>query len=378
MNNQRAGARAERQKTKNSVKRITRDLYLVDYQNEYYLDELLETGVSSIAGLVAFAAQKFNLGTKTLAPGDEQGAGCTTFESFTETGDHILARNFDFRRASCFVVWTHPKNGYASMGVVDNNFMLYGQKRLPVGKRNVNRVLLAPYCCVDGINEQGLAIAVLQIKAAATKQTDKSKKDITTTAMIRGVLDTCKDTDEAVAFIKRYNMHDSLYTNYHYQIIDRRGKSVVVEYINNVMHVYQRGSEQYPVTGSVYENDGLKSQYVSNFCITSHTPGFKAIEHGRDRIGAVTKVLREKGEVLSEMDAMTLLSHVRLNYQHDRYPWRVLALWSAVYNVTAGTLKIAAHLDYSKVFTFCIDRPQEILKTEAVENSPYEPVEWQH
>ncbi len=378
MINSRAGARAERKKTKDSVKRITRDLYLVDYQNEYYLDELLESGVSSIAGLVAFTAKKFNLGKKTLALGNEKGAGCTTFESYTENGDHILARNFDFRHASCFVVWTHPKNGYSSMGVVDNNFMLYGQRYLKVGKRNVNRVLLAPYCCVDGINDQGLSIAVLQIRAAATKQTDKSKKDITTTAMIRGVLDTCKDVGEAVEFIKKYNMHDSLFTNYHYQIIDRSGRSVVVEYINNAIHIYEKGSEKYPVAGSVYENDGLKSQYVSNFCITSDTAGFKAVEHGQDRIRAVTDVLREKNETLSEMDAMTLLSHVRLNYKPDQYPWQVIALWSAVYNVNAGTMKIAANMDYSKVFTFSIEKPLEILKTESVENSPYEPVEWEH
>ena len=377
MNNRRA-AKAERKQTEKTVKRVTQDLYLVDYRNEYYLDELLESGVSSIAGLVAFTAKKFNLGKKTLALGDEKGAGCTTFESYTEDGDHILARNFDFRHASCFVVWTHPKNGYASMGVVDNNFMGYGQKYMKVGKRNVHRVLLAPYCCVDGMNDQGLSIAVLQIKAAATKQTDKSKKDITTTAMIRGVLDTCKNVEEAVEFIKSYNMRDSLFTNYHYQIIDKSGRSVVVEYINNDIHVYEKGSEKYPVAGSVYENDGLKSQYVSNFCITSDKAGFKAVEHGQDRIEAVKRVLREKNEILSEMDAMTLLSSVRLNYKPVQYPWMVIALWSAVYNVNAGTLKIAANMDYSKVFTFSLDKPQEILKTESVENSPYEPVEWDH
>lgn len=93
--------------------------------------------------------------------------------------------------------------------------------------------------------------------------------------MIRAVLDTCADVDGAIDLIKSYNMHDSLWTNYHYQIVDAHGRSVIVEYIDNVLHIYERGSDKYPVTGSVYEDDGLNRQYAANFSLTKDIGSFK-------------------------------------------------------------------------------------------------------
>ena len=366
-------AAALRRETKNTIKRLDENIYLMDYRNDYFIDELLETGVSSIGDLVAFAVKKFNV---DFTVGSQQGSGCTSFEAHNPDGDHMLCRNFDFKAAPCFVVWTHPKGHYESIGVVDNNFMLYGQKHLKY-KKGSSKALLAPYCCVDGMNECGLSIAVLQIRAAATKQTDKSKKNITTTAMIRGVLDTCKDVDEAVEFISSYNMIDSLFTNYHYQICDSTGRSVVVEYINNELKVYERNSGKYPEKGSVYEDDGLDYQYVCNYTITKEIGDFKAEQHGEDRTDAVKKVMNEKKCILTETEAMDLLSYVRLDYDHPKYPWFIIALWSAVYNNNRGTLTLAAGTDYSRVYTFDVKKPLEILKKESID-TVYPKGNWQY
>ena len=224
-----------------SVKRLDNNIYLLDYKNDYHLPELLDRGVKSIGDLMAFAADSLTLGLRVFRPGTDRGAGCTTFETYTPEGAHLLARNFDFKTAPCFVVWTHPESGYSSLSVVDNNFMGYGTS-WPVRHFNSYRVLLAPYCCVDGMNEKGLAIAVSQLRAKATNQNEYGKKGITTTALIRAILDTCADVDEAVNLIKKYNMHDSLWTDYHYQIIDAHGRSVTADYIDNVLHIYERGN----------------------------------------------------------------------------------------------------------------------------------------
>ena len=79
---------------------------------------------------------------------------------------------------------------------MDTSFMVYGST-LRYNLLNSYCVLVAPYCCMDGINEKGLAIAVLHMRAKATDQKDSSKKVITTTAMIRAVLDTCASPTSA-------------------------------------------------------------------------------------------------------------------------------------------------------------------------------------
>ncbi|MBR2730424.1 MAG: linear amide C-N hydrolase [Clostridia bacterium] len=371
------GLKNNRLATIRSARKLDDNLYLLDYRSNYHLPELMERGVSSIGELMAFAADALTFGFRLFKPGTDEGAGCTTFDAFTPEGKHLLARNFDFKTAPCFVVWTHPDNGYASVSVVDNNFMAYGTS-LRFHRFNSYRALLAPYCCVDGMNEKGLAIAVLQLRAKATNQKDPCKKDITTTAMIRAVLDTCANIDEAVALIKKYNMHDSLWTNYHYQIVDASGRSTVVEYIDNVLHVYERGSAACSVEGSVYEDDGLQQQYAANFSLTKEIGAYQIEQHGADRAEAVKSVLRAKDGVMTELDAMALLSHVKLDYKHTKYPWNVVALWSAVYNTGDGTMKIAANKDYRKIYTFSISTPCKVLDRESIDHSPYPDVKWSH
>ncbi len=363
--------------TLRSVKKLDNNIYLLDYRNDYHLPELLNKGVSSIGELTAFTANALTLGLRLFKPGTDQGAGCTTFEAYTAEGNHLLARNFDFKTAPCFVVWTHPDHGYASVSVVDTNFMAYGNA-LRLHRLNRYRALLAPYCCVDGMNEKGLVIAVSQLRAKATNQKNPGKKDITTTAMIRAVLDTCANVDEAVALFREYNMHDSLWTNYHYQIIDASGRSVVIEYIDHTMHVYERGSSAYPVSGSVFEDDGLKLQYAANFSLTKDIGSFQIEQHGEDRIEAVKAVLRAKDGILSEPEAMDLLSYVKLNYKHDKYPWSVNALWSAVYNTDAGTLKLVGNMDYKHIYTFSIHEPCKVLAHESIDHSAYPDTKWSH
>lgn len=354
-------------KTMKSVVRLDHNIYLLDYKNEYYLDELLESGVKSIGELIGFAAKKMTLGVNLFETGDGD-CGCSTFEAHTPEGDHIMGRNFDFKEAPCFVLWTHPENAYASVSVVDCNFMVYGDKHNRPKAFNSAQALLAPYCCVDGINEKGLAIAVLQIRTPATNQQNPEKKDITTTSMIRAVLDKCATVDEAIDFIKQYNMHDSLFTCYHYQLVDKE-KSVVVEYVNNELYIIDNKSE-------LYENDGVGLQYVTNFYVKRNHGDEKSEEHGQDRGKYILNTLRQKNGVMTEMEAMDLLSRVKLSYQHPKYPWKIVALWSSVYNTATPTLKIAANTDYKNIYTFSPNDPYQVLKKEELEDE-YK-IEWEY
>ena len=367
-----------RKETRNSFKELDEHIHLLDYKNNYDVDAVIKNGISNIGELITFMVKRSHFKEKDFTIGEAKGGGCSSFNAFTPEGDHIMGRNFDFKVAPCLVLWTHPKNHYASVSVVDDNFLTYGEKRHKFNKNRTAQLLLAPYCCVDGVNEMGLSIAVLQIRAKATKQTDSNKPNICTTAMIRCVLDTCKDVDEAIEFIKGYNMHDSLFCCYHYQISDKSGRSVVVEYIDNVLHIYEKNSEKYGIDGSVYEGDNLSKIYVTNYSVTKDIGSFKIEQHGMDRAEAIIEVLKNKNEVLTEIEAMDLLNYVKLDYDHPKYPWRIEALWSAVYNSTKATLKIAAHTDYSRIYNFSATEPMKVLSTDSITESAYPVKEWDY
>ena len=170
---------------KGKFEKLDANTYALQYENDYALDIVLGQGVKNIMELAVLLQKHFHTqkGELKMHGG---GFACTTFNAFTKDGQHILARNFDYKDAPSIVVRTAPENGYKSVAMTDTNVLLYGDK---LGeKKNRNRLLLAPYACMDGINEKGLAIAVLEIKTKATHQRT-GKKNLTTTVMIRAVLD---------------------------------------------------------------------------------------------------------------------------------------------------------------------------------------------
>ncbi len=323
---------------KGKLKRLDKNIFLLRYDNDYALDMLLERGVKSIGDLGVTIQKHFGAHKGDIKM-NGGGFACTTFNAFTENGEHFLARNFDYKDAPCVVVWTAPKNGYKSIAVTDTNVMLYGKK---LGeKENINRLLMAPYACMDGMNEKGLAIAVLELKTKATKQ-ETGKTPITTTVAIRAVLDKCATVEEAVELFKKYDMHDSLFACYHYQITDASGKSVVIEYINNEMNV-------------LYPED--KYQYLLNFYATPNTPIEKGFGYTRE------KWLHEEFEatnhIMSEERAMQILERVKLYYKHKR-GYMITSLWSAIYNMNSKKVLFCAGMDYKTKYTFGVELPEDM------------------
>lgn len=315
---------------------LDNNIYLLKYENDYGLEKLLDKGVGNIMELVSFVQKHFKLNNGEVNMGGK-GFACTTFNAFTENNEHILARNFDYKEAPCVVVWTEPKNGYKSIAVTDTNVMLYGSKHQSLSNvENRNRLLMAPYACMDGINEKGLAIAVLEIKTKATKQ-ETGKKKIVTTAMIRAVLDKCATVDEAVELFKQYDMHDSLFCNYHYHIIDASGKSIIIEYVNNIMSLIKPED---------------KSQYCMNFFWSEGGDNSKGFGYTRQKY--VKAAFEETNGVMSEEYAMNLLNKCQLNYKHKR-GYMITSLWSAVYNCEKKTMNLCANMEYDKEYNFTLD-----------------------
>lgn len=70
----------------------------------------------------------------------------------------------------------------------------------------------APYMAMDGINEKGFSIGVLEIKSKATKQ-NTGKKPIITTVAIRASLDKCETENEAMKLLSEVTL------NYQHEIL---------------------------------------------------------------------------------------------------------------------------------------------------------------
>jgi len=329
-----------------TVKQVDKNIWTVVYKGSYGLDEMLEKGIPGIGGIVRFT-QKYIHSRQVFLNPFVKDFGCSTFNTRTPQNDVILGRNFDYKDSVCIVVWTAPENGYRSMTVTLGAFLLYGKKwQNPEKLKNHIRMMGAPYCCMDGVNEKGLAIAVLEIKTKPTKQ-KTGKKPITTVTAIRAVLDKCKNVDEAIELLKKYDMRDLIFANYHYQIADAEGNSVIIEYVNNEMKVIRQ----------THKDENLK---LTNYFLTEGGDNRK--EMGRDRYKRIDDTLCECGHHISEEDAMKLLESCKLCYHHQYLPHMVVTVWSNVYNCAKKTMKICSGMNYDDMYEFSLDEPGKVKK----------------
>ena len=337
-----------KQLTLDSFKRIDDNLWIMEYKCDYGLDELLEKGCSNIMDAVKFLQKKVK--TAGLMPNPTHGGfACSTYNAKNENGEYIFARNFDYKKAPCVVCWTTPEKGYKSVSVIDSTFFIHGTEHFALkDKEKPYRIMGAPYMAMDGINEKGFSIGVLEIKSKATKQ-NTGKKPIITTVAIRAALDKCSTVDEAIELFSSFDMHDSLFINYHYQLADAEGNSAIIEYVNNNMHVIRQQKK----------DDNL---ILTNYFLTKG--GDNHDGRGYDRYNRIRDKLKATDGVLTENEAMRLLSRCRLNYIHPLLKHEVITLWSAVYNCNQKSMLLCAGMDYSKKYRFSVDKPGEITEVE--------------
>lgn len=339
-------AKKAQEETLSTLKQIDNNVWIMNYKCSYGLDGILKQGTKGIMDAVRFLQKEVKF--PSLVPDtDKDGFACSTFNAKTPEGDYILGRNFDYKAAPCLVCWTAPQNGYRSMSVVDTTFFIHGTKYFPMAKaKNHLRALAAPYTSMDGINEKGFSIAVLEIKSKATKQ-NTGKTPFITTVAIRAVLDKCATVKEALELFASYDMQDLLGINYHYQLADAEGNSAIIEYVDNKMVV-------------ISQEEGKENLMLTNYFLT---PGGDNHDgRGYDRYEKIETTLKANNGTLTEDEAMKLLSEVTLHYQHKTLKHMVITLWSAVYNCKEKSMLLCAGMDYDTEYKFYVDRPCEVIK----------------
>lgn len=310
-----------------SVRKLEDGLYYMEYDGDYGFEEFLNKGgASSESEMAAYLISFMSGGFWKETPEDVSlDFGCSALTTDTSEGT-IMGRNFDWegKNGATMIVHTKPSDGYESYSTTWLDFLGFGEGFAPESFGDKYMAIAGVYVPLDGINEKGLCVADLLAGDNDTTNQQTEKPDLTTTSAIRLLLDKASTVEEAVNLLSEYDMHSSIGTSHHLAISDASGKSVVVEYINNVMTVTDT-----PAVTNHYLSEGAK-QGVGN-------------EESHKRF---EKLLSTKANISDVMDMKDCLEDV--SYDNETQ-------WSIVYNLDEKTLDFYFHRDYESSYSYTIN-----------------------
>lgn len=300
--------------------------YQMTYYGDYGFDEFLEVGASSDKDIEKFVTKRLlkgmpiNLGVT--------GDGCTAFVTKNEKGEVLYGRNFDFLYAPSLQLYTEPQNGYKSVSTVNLSFAGYSEDYLPDGSLfDKFLTLAAPFLPFDGMNEKGVAIALLAVPEAEPPY-DSNKITLNTTTAIRLVLDHASTVEEAVELLRDYNIYFSGDIECHYLIADASGRSVIVEFYDGELQIVEAETD-YQIATNFIAYNGLNIG-----------EGFTEFE----RYDMVEKELSDNNGILNENDVISLLAKVGVrDGEVDKLQW------SVIYNLTTGDVRLFIHRDTNNI-----------------------------
>ncbi len=307
----------------------SKNIAYLDFPTDYKFASLLENGIRSNAELASYMAARYpnmNIDFGGI------GYGCSAFAKGT-----VYGRNFDMSddaAGACIILHTAPKDGYASYSTVNLGFLgindigVFDEKTAVSGiESGTSPLLFAPYLPLDGINEKGLAVSILQLNYPEIHENDK-KTNLTSTTMIRYILDKAANVDEALALFESVNLHTDGYA-YHYLIADKSGKSAAVEYVNNALAVKREHHTA-----------------VANMFVTEEALGFygkDAPDDSYTRMGNIDSAILKYGEDISNPD--NALDAVKKGaWQNTRY--------SIVYDLSENNIRYTFGGDFDKIHLF--------------------------
>ena len=217
-----------------------RYLYSMEYKAAYDLDDVIDSDLDSNSKLLNYIIGRVGKGLpiklKSSQVKDDSGNmavfNCTSFQVASAEGDGFLyGRNYDYFKNPTMVTFSHPKNGYASIGVSDMSHFGYKLDKLPGSFFSKVLCLASIYAPVDGINEKGLCTSIMALpKQPAQQNTGKHK--VGTSVIMRLWLDRCATVEEALELVGRLDVcHDvEVGSGYHYMVADASGDCAVVEF----------------------------------------------------------------------------------------------------------------------------------------------------
>lgn len=192
-------------------------------------------------------------------------------------------------------------------------------------------LLLTPYIPLDGINSAGLAICVLQLDFSEIHESG-ANVDMTSTTIIRNVLDNAKNVDEAIEIFKNCNLNTDGYA-YHYMVGEASGKSAVIEFVDNEIIVE-------------YKTDDI--QVCANTYVTDEGIAFYKDANSADSINRMNAIINSAKASNFNMTVENAFSALKAASNSN-------TRWSIVYNLTDKTMDIAINANFNKNFSFSFE-----------------------
>lgn len=256
--------------------------------------------------------------------------GCSTIQTRNSKGEVLFGRNFDWETSEALILQANPDDAYASIATVNLDFIQSGTS-IPLDQLPDDVLAkVAMYAPLDGMNEKGLAVSVNMIQDGDVIAQNGKNQNLTTTTAIRLLLNKAANVEEAIALLQEYNLHSSLGMMIHYAIVDAAGNHVVVEYVNNEMHVIET-----PVVTNFYLSPGEKQNIGS------------AESHERYRLLMEQLEQKETMDMLQVKDALDRVSK-------DNFTQNASTEWSIVYNLQTLEVHYYHRENYDKRFVFNI------------------------
>ena len=328
--------------------------WTLDVHGDYRLDQMLARGARNERELLEAARAEFMplLPRSALPPLPD--FGCSTFIARTPDGRALFGRNFDLEpRTPPLVVRTRPRGGYASVSTTGLLFLGFPEGAIPSSLLSRLALLAAPFVPVDGVNEKGLAVAVLMLPDEQAPEPDTGRTPIQTTLAVRLILDRAATVDEALALLDRYEMHHAIGSVFHLHLADASGASAVVEW---------DGPGGAPRAVRPAAPGAFAHQCCTNFRLADGAESVAADDpdrFGADRFAALEAALAPAGGVLPDADAaadlLAAVSHRRDDWGPDGESI-VATQWSAVFDLAAPAVTLWPDCDRPRARRFPVTR----------------------
>jgi hypothetical protein len=162
---------------------------------------------------------------------------CSVFAALADSSA-MMGRNWDNQNVGSIIIsLCLPERGFASVSFargIDMGFPLNVDIADFSSTDLGQRLLLAPFYAMDGMNERGLAVAVVGVKQTVVRA-ETGKELVFVPYLVRKLLDMAGNLQEAVNLAQNtvpFDL-DKNSLNSHLLLTDSSGRSVILEYANN-------------------------------------------------------------------------------------------------------------------------------------------------
>lgn len=298
----------------------------VSYDGDYGFEQFIEDGgASSDSEVMEFLTRYRMIADADLSFTDKM-FGCSTVSVISPEGEPLFGRNFDWQNCNALVIKSVPKHGYSSISTVNTDFIQQGGGMAAVMSEKV-KILASLYAPLDGMNEKGFCISVNMIQDEDSIEQDTQKPDLTTTTVVRFLLNQASTVEEALSLLDQFDLHSSMGMMVHFAMADQTGRSVVVEYIGHKKIVTET-----PVVTNFYFAEGEKKGIGT--------------EQSHERYDILMERISNKTLTVDEVrDALDRVSKHNFNDASTTE-------WSAIFNQSSGEVRYYHRENYSKGYLF--------------------------